>query len=140
MQVRVVRQNDAVLFKGINDEGNQVSIEGSPQIGGTNSAMRPMQLVLVALASCSSMDLVEIIKKQRMKLDGLEIIVDGQRSEDQVPSVFTAIKMHFILTGELDTQKVERALELAVRKYCSVEAMLKATVDITYTYEIHTTA
>jgi putative redox protein len=81
------------------------------------------------------MDLVEIIRKQRMDLKDLSVAIHGDRP-DSVPAPFTKIVMHFTLTGQLDAAKVERALELAVRKYCSVEAMLIKAAEIDYTWEI----
>jgi putative redox protein len=127
--------NDKVHFQAKNEDGNTLDIDGSPAIGGENLGFRPMQTVLAALAGCSVMDLVSIIEKQRMTLTDLQIQVDAQRA-DATPSVFTSINMHYILTGNLVAKKVERALELAVRKYCSVGAMLEKSVEITYDYEI----
>lgn len=135
MDIKVHRINDKVLFKAENKDGASLLVEGSPSIGGEGNAMRPMEVLLASLATCSSMDLVEIIRKQRMELKDLAIEVHGDRFET-VPSSFSKITMHFKLTGNLDASKVEKALELAVRKYCSVEAMLIKAAEIDYTWEI----
>ncbi|KGE71397.1 OsmC family protein [Spirochaeta lutea] len=135
MRVTLNRVNTKVHFRAENEDGNTMDIDGSPAIGGENRGFRPMQALLASLAGCSVMDLVSIIEKQRMTLKDIQIQVDGQRA-DSTPSVFTAIHLHYILRGQLIPEKVERAVELAVKKYCSVGAMLEHSVTITYDYEI----
>ncbi|MFD1630053.1 OsmC family protein [Pseudopedobacter beijingensis] len=137
MKVELNRLNDAVHFEA---KGNatdvKVSIDGSPEIGGQGLGVRPMELVLMALGSCSSLDLIAILKKQRQVIEDVKIEVDGQR-RDEIPSIFTSIHINFILKGDLDPVKVNKAAELAVKKYCSVHDMLVAGgVEITYSVEI----
>lgn len=99
--------------------------------------VRPMELVLMALGSCSVLDLVTILKKQRQQIDNVQVEVEGQRRET-IPQVFTAIQILFRLSGDIDQNKAEKAAELAVKKYCSVHDMLSAGgVDISYRVEIH---
>jgi len=95
-----------------------------------------MELVLMALGSCSALDLVNILKKQRQQVDDVKIDVDGQRRET-IPNIFTDIHISFYLKGDIDPAKAEKAAELAVKKYCSVHDMLAAGgVKITYSIEI----
>lgn len=136
MKVTLRRVNDKVHLVAENPDGNQIHIDGADRVGGENAGFRPMQLVLAAIASCTTMDLVPILEKQRAGLKDLRITVNGDRAEQVVPSPFTKIHMHFELVGDVDRTKAERALELAVRKYCSVGEMLKQTVDIDYSYDI----
>ena len=138
MKVTINRVNDAVHFEASGAvSGTKVHIDGSPEIGGLGLGARPMELVLMALGSCSSLDLVSILQKQRQVITGFTVDVDGQR-RDEVPSVFTKIHMQFNLQGEIDPQKAERAAELAVKKYCSVHDMLAAGgVEITYDIKIN---
>ena len=133
MKVSITRVNEAVHFEASGGVSNtKVQIDGSPDIGGLGLGARPMELVLMALGSCSSLDLVNILQKQRQVITGFSVDVDGQR-RDEIPSIFTKIHMRFALKGEIDPQKAERAAELAVKKYCSVHDMLAAGgVDITY--------
>jgi putative redox protein len=136
MKVTLKRLNDAVHFEAAGSvSGAKVHIDGSPEIGGQGLGVRPMELVLMALASCSSLDLVNILQKQRQVITDFTVDVDGERREE-VPSVFTKIHMQFRLKGEIDTQKAERAADLAIKKYCSVHDMLAAG-GVEITYEMH---
>lgn len=137
MKVELKRVNDAVHFEASAPSTTvKVHIDGSPEIGGQELGVRPMEMILMALASCSSLDLVSILKKQKQDLKDFSVRVEGERRE-QIPTVFTKIHMYFILTGEIDFAKAERAAELAVKKYCSVYDMLSAGgVEINYSIEI----
>jgi putative redox protein len=136
MKITLQRMNDAVRFEGLNAAGNKVVVEGSPEIGGEGQGMRPMELLLVSLASCSSMDVVSILKKMRQPVEDVRVEVEGIRATEQVPAVFTQIHLHFILKGELRPEKVEEAIRLSVKKYCSVGRMLEKMAEITYDWEI----
>ncbi len=133
MNITLNRVNNAVHFEGNSNTTNvKVHIDGSPEIGGEGLGARPMELVLMALGSCSALDLVSILKKQRQQIDDLQINVEGERRE-AIPSVFTRIHITFALKGTIDRLKAEKAAELAVKKYCSVHDMLAAGgIDITY--------
>ncbi len=137
MEVQLERIDDAFHMRSTNDTGNTVESDGSPKIGGHNKAMRPMQMVLAALGSCSSIDVIHLLNKQRQPLDDIKIKVTAQRAEDQVPAVFTDIQVHYHLFGELDEKKVERAVRMSMEKLCSVSKMLEKSVNITWTYEIN---
>ena len=136
MRVTLKRMNKAVHLRADNGLGNFVDADGAEKVGGEGKGFRPMQLVLAALASCTTMDLVPILEKQRQRLDDLEITVTGERP-DTVPSPFSSIHLHYDLYGEIDEGKAARAVELAVTKYCSVGEMLKQSVDITYDFSIN---
>ncbi|HEY1010870.1 MAG TPA: OsmC family protein [Daejeonella sp.] len=133
MKVELKRVNDAVHFEASAPSSTvKVQIDGSPDIGGLGLGVRPMEMVLMALASCSSLDLVSILKKQKQDLQDFSVSVEGERRE-QIPTVFTKIHMTFTLKGTIDQDKANRAAELAVKKYCSVHDMLAAGgVEITY--------
>ena len=95
-----------------------------------------MEMVLMALAACSSLDLVSILNKQKQGLKDFSVSVVGERRE-QLPPIFTKIHMDFTLIGDIDPAKADRAAELAIKKYCSVHDMLVAGgVEITYAIEI----
>ncbi|MEO0899419.1 MAG: OsmC family protein [Bacteroidota bacterium] len=136
MKVDIQRLNQAVHFEGRNSEQLKVFVDGSPEAGGEGKGVRPMEMILMALGSCASIDIVLILEKMRQDLKDLKIEVEGKRAEDQVPKVFTDIHVTFILTGTFDEEKVARAADLAINKYCSVKNMLDATVNITHSYEI----
>jgi putative redox protein len=136
MQIELQRVNDKVHFQAKNLQGNTIDIDGSDRVGGEGAGFRPMQLILAGIASCSSMDLVPILQKQRQKLDDVRIIVSGERP-DKVPSPFESIHLRFELFGDVDEEKARRAVELAVEKYCSVAEMLKQAVEISYEFAIN---
>lgn len=137
MNITLNRKNDAVHFEGVAASSDiRVSIDGSPAIGGQALGVRPMELVLMALGSCSALDLLSILKKQRQVVEDVQIEVSGTRT-DQIPSVFTKIHIQFQLKGTIDPGKAEKAAELAVKKYCSVHDMLSAGgVEISYQVEL----
>lgn len=137
MKVSLKRVNDAVHFEASAPSSTvKVHIDGSPDIGGQALGVRPMEMVLMALASCSSLDLVLILKKQKQVITDFSVDVEAERRE-QIPNIFTKIHLLFHLKGDIDPVKAERAAELAVKKYCSVHDMLAAGgVEINYSLEI----
>ncbi|MFN4256086.1 MAG: OsmC family protein [Saprospiraceae bacterium] len=136
MQITLQRTNQAVRFEGSNAAGNTVTLEGSPDIGGEGQGIRPMELLLMSLASCSSMDVVTILRKMRQPVEDLRVVVDGERATDEVPAVFRKIHMTFHFRGALRPEKVAEALQLSVNKYCSVARMLEKTAVITHDFTI----
>lgn len=118
------------------ESGHAVVIEGSPEIGGRNRGIRPMEMLLMGLGGCTSMDVLSILQKQRQQVTDCIIEVQGERGEEH-PKVFTKIHVHYIIKGrDLKETHVKRAVELSAQKYCSVSAMLGKTADITHDYEI----
>ncbi len=136
MKVELNRLNDAVHFEAKGSGDIKVHIDGSDAIGGQGLGVRPMELVLMALGSCSSLDLISILKKQRQEITDFSVDVTSERREE-IPTVFKKIHILFKLTGKIDQAKAEKSAELAVKKYCSVHDMLAAGgVEITYSLEI----
>lgn len=133
MKVQLNLVNDAVHFEATSPSTSvKVHIDGSPDIGGQELGARPMELVLMALASCSSLDLVTILRKQKQEITSFSVSTEGER-RTEIPTIFTKIHLTFDLKGTIDRAKAERAAELAVKKYCSVHDMLAAGgVEITY--------
>jgi putative redox protein len=136
MRVELNRINKNYHFKGEGVSSIAINIDGSPDIGGENAGARPMELILMGLGSCSAIDIVRILKKQKQLLKEFNIHIDAER-ENQIPAVFKTIDIHFILKGELEEKKVEKAIELSMTKYCSVTAMLEKTVKINYSFSIN---
>lgn len=137
MKIDLKRENDAVHFSSGGSGNVRVHIDGSPEIGGQGLGVRPMELVLMALGSCSSFDLITILNKQRQHVEDLQVSVEGERA-DAVPAVFTSILITFVLKGDIDPAKAGKAAELAVKKYCSVHNMLQAGgVQIDYVVTVN---
>ena len=98
--------------------------------------LSPMGLILIGLAGCTAIDVISILRKQRQDVTGFKIEVEGERAQDH-PRVYTHIQLKYIITGHnLEEKSVERAIELSSTKYCSVHAMLVATVEISTSYQI----
>ncbi|MDW7691528.1 OsmC family protein [Flammeovirgaceae bacterium SG7u.111] len=136
MKIEINRVDEDFHMIAENEDGNKIELDGSPAIGGHNKGMRPMQLLLAGVGSCSAIDVISILKKQKQDLKSIKITVDGDRDADVVPSLFTDINIHFTLGGDLDSVKVERAIQLSMDKYCSVSKTLEPTANITHSYEI----
>lgn len=117
-------------FKATNSLGAQVKL-GS----GLDDGVSPMEALLMAAGSCSGIDVVGILKKMRQPLVGLEIIVSGQRREEH-PRYYQSIHIKYLLKGQLDEDKVKRAIELSLKQYCSVTNSLAAKDKVTYEFEI----
>jgi len=137
MKVILNRVNQAVHFEGNSPTtAVKIHIDGSPDIGGEGLGARPMELVLMALGSCSVLDLINILKKQKQEIEDVSIEIEGKRV-DTIPAVFTDIHIIFKLKGVIDYNKAIKAAELAVKKYCSVHDMLAAGgVNITYEVQL----
>jgi putative redox protein len=110
-------------------EGGSLIVDGSPDIGGEGRGMRPTEVLLSALASCAAMDVVHILRKQRQGLEQLTIHTEGTRV-DGTPAPFETIKMVFEARGAVDDHKLQRAVQLAVEKYCSVGASLDPKIQV----------
>ncbi len=137
MKVTLTRQNENVHFEASGTTPVKVNIDGSPAIGGVDAGARPMELVLMALGGCSAIDVVSILKKQRQQIEDLTIDVEGERDADAVPAPFKKIHMTFNVKGVLDEEKIKRAIQLSVEKYCSVQVMLAPTVAISWSYTLN---
>jgi len=96
----------------------------------------PMQMLLMGVGGCTAIDVVDILRKQRQPLTGLEVQVTGERAEEY-PKPWSAMHVHYIFTGNgLDTQKIERAIELSVEKYCGAHATVAGVAKMSHGYEI----
>lgn len=136
--IELNRLNDAFHFSAENEDGITVHLDSSPDAGGRNLGMRPMQMLLAAMGGCSAIDIIDILNKQRQELKDLKITVTGEREKGAIPSLYQSVHAHYRFYGELDSNKVERAINLSIEKYCSVSKTLeKAGAVITYTFEIH---
>ncbi len=136
MEVKLNRLNKAFHFEATNEEGLKIQIDGSPEIGGEGNGVRPMELLLMAIGGCSSIDIGLILKKQRQELVEYNMVVNAERHSN-IAKTFRSIHLHYNLWGNLDEEKVIIAIELAVSKYCSVLLSLDKAIVIDYSYKIH---
>lgn len=132
-----VKWADGAMFVGESGSGHTVVMDGPEDLGGRNLAARPMEMLLLGTGGCSIYDVLSMLKKSRQQVVDCRVDLDAQRA-DAVPSVFTKINMHFVVTGvNLKESHVKRAVELSAEKYCSASIMLGAAgVEITHSFEI----
>src|SRR3954462_356249 len=119
IKIELNRLNDGFHMEAVNEQGNSLQMDASPEIGGTNQGMRPMQMLLAAMGGCSAIDVINILKKQKQNMQDIKITVTGEREKDAVPSLYTEVHAHFRLFGNLDKDKANKAVTLSVEKYCS---------------------
>ena len=125
-----------MAFSAETGSGHQVTMDGTPEAGGKNSAPRPMELILAGTGGCSAFDVVLILQRARQEISACDVQLTAERAETE-PKVFTKINLHFTVKGKnLDLAKVERAVKLSHEKYCSATTMLAKTAEITYSIEI----
>jgi putative redox protein len=111
-------------------------LDGAPDAGGRNIGFRPMEMLLIGLGGCSAFDVLMILKRGRESIVDCVVEIDGERATTD-PKVFTKIDMLYKVTGNnLDSKKVERAVNLSAEKYCSATKMMSATAAITHRIEI----
>jgi len=120
-----------------NERGHQIAIDttATEQVKGAS----PMELLLMGVAGCSSIDIVSILNKKKVTFDSLNIVVEGDRIKGKVPSLFTKIHATVSVTGDVAPEKVYRAAELSFTKYCSVSLTLAATAEITFSVMVNNT-
>ncbi len=130
---------DDMRFVASDDKGHSILMDVSKEHGGEGSGFGPMQLLLVALGGCTGMDIVETMRKQRQKLEGLEIIVSGKRVSEH-PRFYGKVHVDYRFRGkQLKEKAVKRAIELSQDKYCSVAATLKPKAKVSFSYLIQQT-
>ena len=132
MKVDLRRKDGNLHFEAVNENGSKVDIDG----GEDKKGMRPMELLLTAMGSCSAFDAVLILEKQRQTIDDFTVEVVGERPDEGEPKPYDAIHLKFAIKGKVDESKAERALNLAVEKYCSVAATFRPETKITYEFQI----
>ena len=124
------------LFVGETASGQKILMDGPPEGGGHDLGPRPMEMLLLGTGSCSSYDVISILKKSRQDVNACEVEISSTRADTE-PKVFTDIHIHFKVTGkDLKEKQVERAVSLSAEKYCSASIMLGAIAKITHTFEI----
>jgi putative redox protein len=126
-------------FEAKDENGHIIRMDSSPESGGWDFGVRPMQSLLMALAGCSAIDVLTILKKQRQEIKDYKMVVTGEREKGKEPSLWQTINVEFHLSGKIDEDKAQKAVELSLGKYCSVAATLvKAGADIQWKVFVHT--
>lgn len=130
-------------FTAVDEGGNNVNFQSVPdgtereKMAAVSTGVRPMQALLMALGTCSGIDIVAILEKQRQAFDTFEMKITGEREQDKVPALWIKAHVDFFFSGALDADKANRAAALSIEKYCSVaETLRRAGCIISYTVHL----
>ena len=132
-----IRWEGEAKFRATAASGHDILMDGPPDIGGVNAGPRPMELLLMGVGGCSSVDVVYILKKARQDVTGCVAELTAERAPEP-PQVFTKLHLHFVVSGRgLKDNQVKRAVELSAEKYCSASIMLsRSGAEVTHSYEV----
>ena len=131
MSLKLNLKEEPFVFEVKNEDGAICLMDGSPDIGGKNKGLRPMQLLASSIAGCASIDILLILRKQRIEPTHFSIDIETKRV-DEVPAIFEEVKLIFSLNKEVNKEKLERAIKLTLEKYCSVSSSLKEEVNVIF--------
>lgn len=131
-----VKWVEGLQFVGESGTGHAIVMDSDIDVGGKNTGMRPMELLLIGLGGCSGMDVASILQKKKQHITGVDINIRGEKA-DTYPKKFTNIDIEFIVSGkDLTEDAVKKAIELSMEKYCSVKATLEGVAKISFSYKI----
>jgi len=135
MNLKLNRVQGVFGMQAQNEDGQVINFDANAQIGGEGFGVRPMEAVAASLAACASIDVLLILKKQKIVLDDYQVGISANR-EDTVPGVFREIHLKYSFKGSDEEDKIKRAVDLSMEKYCSVSKILEPTCKITYTISL----
>lgn len=136
--IELIRVSGDYGIEASDEYGHTIKMDSSPESGGQNYGVRPMQMLLMGLGGCSAIDVISILKKQRQEVLDYRMKISGDREAGVEPSLWQNITIEFHLKGNIDEDKAKRAAELSINKYCSVAATLeKAGAAINWQVIIH---
>ncbi|OWK74688.1 disulfide bond formation regulator [Flavobacteriaceae bacterium JJC] len=130
MKITLNRINDDYLFECTNQAGNKILLDNTSQPNA--QGVSPMESVLMAVAGCSGIDMVSILKKQRQEITAFSAEVEGERVQVDEAKPFKTILVKFFLEGTVDPKKAQKSAELSFEKYCSVSKTLEPNVTVNY--------
>jgi putative redox protein len=120
------------------DEAHSLVVDTSKEVGGAGAAIKPIALLLAALGGCMAMDIVGILRKKRVRLQGFSIDVEGERAPEH-PKRYSHIKVIIRPRGDVSHADLQQAFELSRDKYCSIHATLRTPPPIDFVLESSTT-
>jgi putative redox protein len=124
-KITLARVSGEFGFEATDENNHTVRMDSSPESGGQNFGVRPMQMLLMGIGACSAIDVLAILKKQRQEVKDYKMVINGEREQGKEPSLWKEVDLEFYLYGNIDKDKAEKAVELAINKYCSVSTTLE---------------
>lgn len=131
-----VKWVDSKLMVGVDSSGHPLVISSWPERNPQWTGIKPSDLLLLSIASCSMYDVLEILRKQKVEIEDLEVVCTGEQ-QPKPPHRFVKIHLMYKAQGNIVTEKLERAIRLSQDKYCSVIATIRPGVDLTSEYYIY---
>ena len=132
-----VRWIEGMMMVGESASGHAIVMDGPEDLGGKNLGVRPMEMLLLGMGGCTTVDVISTLKKMREEVRDCRVEISAQRA-DEHPKVFTKIHLHFIVEGEnLNDKKIAKAVSLSDDKYCSASIMLGKMATITHDFTTH---
>lgn len=132
----VVKLVDGLRFVADGTTGHSIVMDGDLEAGGDDSGPRPTELLLMGLGGCAGMDVISILRKKKQVVTDFEVLVKGVKASSH-PKKFTSINIEFVLRGrDISKEAVIRAVDLSMKRYCSVKATIEGVADITWSYTI----
>ncbi len=131
-----VKWIDGMMMVGESASGHTIVMDGPEELGGKDLGVRPMEMLLLGMGGCTTVDVVSTLKKMRENVQDCRVEISAERA-DEHPKVFTAIHLHFIVEGDnLNDKKITKAVSLSADKYCSASIMLAKTATVTHDFEV----
>jgi putative redox protein len=131
--IDIIRQSGDFGFEATDAMGHTIRMDSSPESGGENYGVRPMQVMLMGLGGCSGIDVVSILKKQRQEITYFAMHIEAERETGKEPNLWKSARIVFTLNASIDEDKAKRAVQLSMDKYCSVaETMRRAGTEISW--------
>ena len=128
-EVRISWQENMAFEADVN--GHKIMLDAAEGVGGENRGPRPKPLMLTALAGCTGMDVISILKKMRVEPDNFNIVVEGDLTEEH-PKQFYKMNVIYEFTGkDLPLEKLKKAVSLSEERYCGVSALYRKAIELT---------
>lgn len=136
-QITLAWQNGLHVIAHSTGHDAPIPLDADPEVGGQGKGHRPLEMLLVGLAGCMTMDAVSILKKKRQIFDHFEVRFVEIEQANEHPKSYQRVRMHFTASGvNISEEALGRAIQLSYEKYCPANAMLGQAMQIDYTYEI----
>jgi putative redox protein len=135
MSTTIVRFVEGMKFVGQGKSGHSVAMDAAERVGGSDSAARPVEVMLCALGGCTGMDVVSILRKMKTAPTSLEIEIEDERAAEY-PKVFKKLHLTYRVTGNIPEENLRKAIDLSLAKYCPIANSLAGVAQITSEYVI----
>jgi len=135
MSTTVVKHVGGMAFRGIGTSGHELRMDASREVGGEDSASRPVEVLLCSLGGCTGMDVISALRKMKTEPTGLRIEIDDERAPEY-PKVITKLHLTYVIEGDVPEKNVAKAIDLSLSKYCPIANTLAGVTDITFEFRV----